>query len=340
MSLILDPFTDNNAFNMASLTASINILPNMYGRIKELKLMPYKGVTTRTILVEEKNGVLNLLPTLPPGSPGTQGKSAKRTARSFIVPHIPHEDSVLPGAWEGVRKFGESQVLSAVVQIVNDKLQEMKDKHAITLEHLRMGALKGVILDADGSTIYNLFTEFGITKKTVDFVLGTDGTNVPQKCRQVLRHIEDNLKGEVKTGVRAFVDESFFDKFIAHSKVKEAFQYHEAAQKVIGGDVREGFKFGGIIWEENRGTATDAAGTARKFIATDYGIAFPEGTRQTFRTLFAPADFNETANTIGLEYYARQEARRFGRGVDLHTQSNPLPICYRPGVLVEVKTSN
>ena len=34
-----------------------------------------------------------------------------------------------------------------------DHLQSMRNsnKHAITLEHLRMGALKGVILDADGS---------------------------------------------------------------------------------------------------------------------------------------------------------------------------------------------
>jgi hypothetical protein len=56
----------------------------------------------------------------------------------------------------------------------------------------------------------------------------------------------------------------------------------------------------------------------------------------TFQTLFAPADFIETVNTLGLELYAKQEERKFGRGIDLHAQSNPLPICYRPGVLVKV----
>ncbi len=55
----------------------------------------------------------------------------------------------------------------------------------------------------------------------------------------------------------------------------------------------------------------------------------------TFETVFAPADFTETVNTIGKEVYAKQEPRKFNRGIDLHTQSNPLPICYRPGELVK-----
>ncbi|MBU6956103.1 major capsid protein, partial [Hahella sp. HN01] len=56
----------------------------------------------------------------------------------------------------------------------------------------------------------------------------------------------------------------------------------------------------------------------------------------TFATHCAPADFNETVNTIGKPLYAKQEPRKFGRGTDLHTQSNPLPMCRRPGVLVRL----
>jgi hypothetical protein len=336
---MLNPF-ETDAFNMVSLTKSINILPNNYGRLRELNLMPGKGVRTRSIIVEEKNGVLNLLPTMPPGSPGTVGKHGKRTVRSFSIPHIPHDDSILPEAYDGVRAFGQENDLVAVSQIVNDRLQEMRNKHGITLEYLRMGALKGIILDADGSTLYNLYTEFKITQKKIDFVLGTEDTNVPKKCRDVVRHIEQNLKGEVMTGVRCLVSSSFYDKLIAHKSVKEAFLNYEAAQNVLGGDSRKGFKFNGVTFEEYVGTATDAEGTNRPFIAVDDGHAFPMGTMGSFETLFAPADFMETANTLGIELYAKQEPRKFGRGVDLHTQSNPLPICYRPAVLVRVYTSN
>ncbi len=64
--------------------------------------------------------------------------------------------------------------------------------------------------------------------------------------------------------------------------------------------------------------------------------AFPLGTVDTFGTYIAPADFNETVNTLGQVLYAKQEPRKFERGTDLHTQSNPLPMCHRPGVLVKL----
>ena len=335
----INPFTAD-AFSTISLTNAINILPNNYGRIRELDIFKAKGVRTRNVMVEEMNGVLNLLPTQPPGAPGTQGKHGKRTVRSFTIPHIPHDDIILPEAYEGIRSFGSENDLVAVSQIVNDRLQEMRNKHAITLEHLRVRALQGLMIDADGSTIYNYFTEFGITKKTVDFLLGTSTTKIVNKCLEVKRWIEAHLQGEVMSGIRCLVDETFFDKLTTHALVKDAFANYTVAQNMIGGDNRKGFTFGGITFEEYAGTVTDAAGTARKFITTDYGIAYPEGTMGTFQTLFAPADFVETANTMGIELYEKQQMRKFVRGVDIHTQSNPLPICCRPSVLVEVKTSN
>jgi hypothetical protein len=214
----------------------------------------------------------------------------------------------------------------------------MRNKHAITLEHLRMGSLKGIILDADASTLYNLYTEFGIVQKVVYFALDVTSpkTDVASKCREVVRHIEDNLKGEVMTEVRCFVSQEFFDAFISHTNVEKFYLNWQGAANLSGQDPRKGFTFGGIVWEEYRGVASDADGNTRRFIASGEGHAFPLGTMGTFETLFAPADFVETAGTVGLELYAKQEERKFGRGIDIHTQSNPLPICYRPAILVKV----
>ncbi len=335
---VLNPF-DTDAFNMVSLTQSINILPNNYGRIRELNLMPGKGVRTRSLIIEEKNGILNLLPTMPVGSPGTTGKRGKRKVRSLVVPHIPHDDVILPNEYDGIRAFGSETEMDTLASILNGHQQTMRNKHAITLEHLRMGALKGIILDADGSTLYDLYDVFDITAKTVNFALDST-TDVRGKCMEVLRHIEDNLKGEVMSEVRALVSEEFFDAFTAHESVQKPYANWEAAAERLGEDVRKGFKYGGIVFEEYRGKASDADGNVRRFIAADEGHAFPMGTMESFETLFAPADFLETVNTLGLELYAKQEVKKFNRGIDLHTQSNPLPICYRPGVLVKVENDN
>lgn len=330
---------NNPAFNMAALTASINILPNMYGRLNALNLFPVKGVKGRTVYVEEQNGVLNLLQTQPVGTPGQANRKGKRTLRSFVIPHIPLEDIVLPADVEGVRAFGSEDQLKPILGEINDRLQQMKNKHDITLESLRMGALRGIILDADASTLYNLYTEFGITAKTVDFVLGTAGTEIREKCAEVVRHIEDNLKGEVSTGVRALVSQEFFDKLVKHATVKDAYKYYMQAQN-LSADMRKGFTFGGITFEEYRGVGTDADGNSRRFIASGEGHVYPEGTTNSFQTIVAPGDFNETVNTIGLPYYAKIEPREFGRGYELHTQSNPLPICLRPALLVKAYSSN
>ena len=329
-----NPFS-NPAFSMAALTAAINILPNRYGRLEELNLMPSKPVRQRQIVVEEMNGVLNLLPTLPPGSPGTVGVRGKRKLRSFVVPHIPHDDVVLPEEVQGIRAFGSETETETVAGVVARHLETMRNKHAITLEHLRVGALKGVILDADGSVLYDLFDAFEIAQQTVSFELSTAGTNVKAKCTTVLATIEENLKGEFMNGVHCLCSPEFFAALTGHAKVEKAFENWQNGAILIN-DVRRGFTYGGITFEEYRGQATDANGTARRFIAAGEAHAFPLGTIDTFGTYFAPADFNETVNTVGQPLYAKQEPRKFDRGTDLHTQSNPLPMCHRPGVLVKL----
>jgi hypothetical protein len=139
------------------------------------------------------------------------------------------------------------------------------------------------------------------------------------------------------TGVHCLCDSVFFDDLVAHPEVEKFYLQHEAALNLVGGsgDPRKGFTFGGITFEEYRGTATDAAGNARAFIGAGIAHFFPVGTRDTFVNYFAPADYLETVNTVGRELYAKQVMDPAGRWVDVYTQSNPLPICRRPALLVK-----
>ncbi len=329
-----NPF-NNPGFSMAALTLAINLLPNRYGRLEQMNLFPFKPVRSRQILVEERNGTLNLLPTLPVGSPSSVGVRDKRKLRSFVVPHIPHDDVVLPEEVQGIRAFGSETEMETVATVLASHLERMRNKHSLTLEHLRMGALKGAILDSDGSVLYNLYNEFEITPKTVNFGLTTDSTDVRKNCFEVLRHVDDNLRGEFMTGIHCLCSPEFFEKLVGHAKVNKAYENY-AQGAMLRDDVRQAFSFGGLTFEEYRGQASDIDGNVRRFIAAGEAHAFPLGTVDTFGTYIAPADFNETVNTLGQVLYAKQEPRKFERGTDLHTQSNPLPMCHRPGVLVKL----
>lgn len=334
---MLDIF-NNNAFSVVELSQAINIVPNKYGRLQEMNLMPGKPVRTTTIYIENNNGVLTLLPSKPRGADGSKGANGKRTLLSFVVPHFPHEDVIKAEDVQGVRSFGTEDQMQTVQDVVNDKLITMRSKHDITLEFLRMGALNGLILDADGSTLYNLYTEFGITEEVVNFDFA-GVPNVEGSCRSVLRHIEDNLLGDVMTGVNALVSPEFFDSLTADTAVKDAYKYHASTADPLRQDPRKGFFHQGIMFEEYRGqasySATDGTTVTRKFIAAGEARFFPVGTHNTYQTNFAPADFMESVNTLGMEVYAKQERMKFDRGIDLHTQSNPLPMCARPAVQVK-----
>ena len=330
-----NPF-HNPAFSVSALTAAINLLPNQYGRLDELNLFPIKPVRTRQVTVEERNGVLSLLPTQPVGSPGFVGQRGKRALRAFNVPHIPHEDVVLPEEVVGVRAFGTETDLETIAGVMADHLQTMRNKHAITLEHLRMGALKGVILDADGSELANLFEIFKIQPQTFDFQLSNQDIDPRKKCLDLKRYMSKSLKGERMSGIHVLVSPEFFDALTGHKLVKEAYaRWQEGA--ALRDDMRTDFRLAGVRFEEYTGEASDPEGTSRRFIAEGEAHAFPLGTLDTFATYVAPADFNETVNTLGQLLYSKQAPRKFDRGTDLHTQSNPLPMCHRPALLPKLK---
>ena len=198
--------------------------------------------------------MLNLLPTREPGAPGTVGTRGKRAVRSFVVPHIPHDDVVLPEEVQGLRAFGSETEVESIAGVLARHLETMRNKHAITLEHLRMGALKGEILDADGTLLVNLYTEFGIAPASVNFALATAGTNVKGRCLSVLRHIEDNLLGEYMTRVHCLCSPEFFDQLTSHPKVEAAYARWQEGAALIN-DTRAGFTFGGITRENNQALA-------------------------------------------------------------------------------------
>lgn len=330
---MLDIFKDN-VFSLIELTKAINILPNKYGKIQALNLMPAKGVTTRTIAIEEKAGDLNLLPFQSVGGPANFMGREKRKMRTFSVPHIPYEDLILAAEVEGVRAFGSENSFETVANVMLDHLQKMKDKHDLTLEFLRMGALKGVILDAAGSVLYNLYDEFEIKQKVLSFDLENTDTDVQLKCLELKRYIEKNLRGSFASGIKVFTSPEFFDKLITHKSVKEAYdRWQDGA--AFRDDMRNHFTFCGITFEEYNAEVTGSDGKVKRFIDDGVAHAFPMGS-DNFVTYFAPADFNETVNTIGVPFYAKQKVMDFERGVRIHTQSNPLPLCFRPSLLVKL----
>lgn len=332
---LLDIFS-TDAFSTVSLTDAILKAPYKPGRIGELRLFRSDGIVTTTVVVEEKDGRLSLIETSPRGGPASTIGAQKRTARSFLVPHLERESTILADEVQGVRAFGSETELESVQMLVNKRLIDLRAMHEVTLEHHRIGAIQGKILDADGTTVlFNLFTEFGVAQQTHDIALSVSTTDVRNEAVAIKRLSEDELGGLAVSGYRAFCGDQFFDEFIKHSEVKESLKFQESA--LLRDDVRGGFMYGGIVWENYRGKVAGVGGDV-SFIPTAEAFVVPEA--DIFRTYFAPADFIEAVNTVGLPVYAKiVPDNELNRWAKVHTQSNPMCLCLRPRAVIRVTKS-
>jgi len=330
----LDAF-NSDVFNMMSLTEAIDKLPYVPAFLGSKNLFTRKGIQTTTAMFDEREGVLSLIPTAARGSRPTVAARGDRRARSFVVPHLPLTSSILADDVQNVRAFGQETALQTMSAAVNDELESMKQSFEATFEYHRAGAIKGVILDADGtSVIYNLFTEYGLTQHEVVFNLSLSTFDVKSAATEVLRHIRDALGATMYMGVDALCGDDFFDELTSHAKVAAAFDRWQDGQFLRDQQFESGFPFGGITWYNYRGSIGSI-----DFFNTDEAYFYPTGVPRLFIEVNAPADYAETVNTIGKPYYAKQERMAFDKGVLIEAQSNPLFICTRPQCLVKGVTS-
>lgn len=326
----MDIFNDD-AFSVVSLTKAIEDTPFVPGRVGQLGIFSEEGVSTTSISIEKIGSTVSLVPAASRGSSGRPMGNDKRQMIPFTATHLPQRASILADEVQNLRAFGSESEVETAQRLMNRKLAKMRRDLDTTIEYQRIGAIKGSILDSDGSTeLLNLHTAFGTSVTSHNLVLGTAGTPVRNKVIEARRKMEAALGGLTYSGARVLCSASFFDALVGHAKVEAAFDRYMNGE-FLREDQRGGFYFAGVFWEEYRGQVG-----ATKFIADGEAWMVPEGVPDLFVTNYAPADYMETVNTLGQAYYAKQEPKDFNKGIDVETQSNPIHICTRPAVPVKL----
>jgi hypothetical protein len=297
-------------------------------------------VRATSIAIEERDGILTLVSPSPRGGTGQALDRVRRTLRSVAVPHFQIDDAVMAEEVQGVRAWGQETATEMVMGKVAERAQVASQSMAATEEYSMVGAIKGIVTYADASTL-DLFNLFDVTQETeVDFDLDAGSPTagaLRRKCAGVVRQMAGILEGVPFTGLHAFCGDAFFDDLIAHTEVRETYLGWNAAAElrpayVSGGQSYGAFPFGGIMWENYRGSV---GGTT--FVHTDKCHLFPVGVPGLFRTYYAPADYNETVNTMGQRLYAKTWEMPNGKGWNLEFQTNALSICTRPKTLIQGK---
>ena len=326
----LDVFNDD-AFGVTTLSAAINEVPFQPTRLTELGLFRAEPVETTTVWVERDGDQLKLVKAGLRGAPGEALARNTATAVAFKTKHLKRDDGMQADEIQNARAFGTESEL----QTVQGKVLRIAERHRrdieTTLEYHRIGAIKGQILDSDGTTVLeDLYTKFGVVQQTHDMNLDSDTTDVRVEVVKAKRKSENVLGGSPMRGFRVLCGDDFFDGLIGHPELKAAYDRWLEGE-MLRNDPRAGFSFAGAIWENYRGSV---GGTT--FIGTNDAYLVPEGVPDLFVINYAPADYVETVNTPGLPFYVKTEPRRFNTGVDIQVQSNPLALCTRPRAIIKL----
>lgn len=334
----LDIF-NQDAFSLSSLTARVNNeeAPYVPGQLGKVGVFEESGVTTTTVMVESRNGKLALIEPSPRGGPGQTVGSEKDQLRPFMIPHFQRDDAILADEVQNKRAFGKETDVESVLSVVDRKVNRHLTDLDMTVEHGRIGCIKGIVVSGKGTVLANLYTAFDIAAPApIVMNLGVDTTIARKASEQVVRIVEDELDAPY-TGIHALCGNDYWDAMVNHKSIREVFLAAQKAAELLNQEATT-FKLGGITYERYRtGKKATAANGGAGYIAADEARVFPVGVPQLFITRFAPADYMETVNTEGLPRYVKQVRMPNDKGVSIEVQSNHISLCTQPGVLRTLK---
>lgn len=318
-------------FDVSTLTAAIEDIPYVPGRIGSLGWFQAEGIQTTTVQIERRDKKLSLVPTAPRGGVAKVAERSLGTLVPINTVHLPQRRAIIADELQNARAFGSEDATKAAMQVIANYQATMRRNIDATFEHMRIGAVKGQVIDADGSTVLaDFFNTFGLSKSTKDINLGSAATKMLKACMELHDMVEDKLGGKSFTGVRVICGRTFFQNLVENAAVKESYKEYMGSE-MLRKDSRGGFVFGDIIWEQYRGTVN-----GQKFVEDNKAYLVPEGVSDMFLARFAPADYNETVNTMGLPYYSKMWALQGDKGYELETQSNPIFINTDPSAVIEL----
>jgi hypothetical protein len=336
---IMDVFTQD-PFSAVSMLDAVDKLDYVPGFLGSLGLFEPVPVRTPVVWIEDRETGAALIQTTARGAPMKQKADGQRDARPFTTRRVGEASRIQAHELMAIRRMGsEMDLKDLAYEVARRQLLLTRDLD-LTFENLRLGAVQGLVTDADGSTIYNWATEFGQTiPAEVDFDLDNAAPAsgiIRKKCTAAKRSILRGLKGlgGPSVGVMALCGDAFFDDLTAHPEVRATFLNQQEASDLRKGNAFTTFRYADIDFVNYRGTDDDSATVG---INTDKAKFFPVGS-PIFKWAMAPGESFADLQRPGQMFYSNIVVDRDrDEWADVELKSYPLPVCTMPQALYRAK---
>jgi hypothetical protein len=334
MGLVSDVF-NQNAWGAVEVQEEVvdrvDFRPNLLGQLGIFE--PVYSRSTQ-IAITERDRKLTMIPTSALGEAPQELIPKGARVRYFTGSRLAKGSTIHAHEVAGVSALPFDLQTKEMAEEVAERFAHLLEEAELTWEHMRLGALQGKVLDADGSVIVDWYKEFDVTQAAeINFELGNPETDVRQKCRDVERKMQAKGKGAYTPSTRivSICGDGFFDKIVGHKSIKETKLGTERAallENIPGYSSKE---IENITFINYRG-----ADEGPLAIASDKARFFPVGARGAFKAGFTPCpEFKPYLNRKAQEYYGLLLADPSGRDAwdRAELYSYPIFICSRPEML-------
>lgn len=353
MPTVVDFFRDDPAFRLIEMTDYVNRVPYVPTFLGALGVYSPTGVPTTRVAVQRDTGTISLVHSQPRSAPRNSIVRPTRQVIDLDIPHLPQTDQIVPDEVQDVRALGNNATLATAEQFRNERLMQMTRNDDLTQEYHRVGAFLGTVLDADGATLLNSFTAFGITQESDVGISLSSATSavLAAALNSIRRTMEDNLNmGQAEVGMMlALVGDTYFDELVGRADVQESMIRGVEMLRMMGMSdatistmeapdfLRHNWAFKAFIWDDvlwynyrgkNPADDTPFIGAQKAHFAP-----YMPGTN-LFKVYYGPRNRLDGVNMPGLPRFADSYVDPKGRYIDVDYESNPLYVCTRPEVLM------
>ncbi|MFV3077970.1 major capsid protein [Niveispirillum fermenti] len=334
-------------FSPITLTDHINQVPFVPGFLGSLgsRLFSAEGVVDHTVAMTGVTGTIDIIATSARGSPAHQGTNPKQgLLPSLPVAHIKKERTAtadeIQAALTMAAMTGEPEFQS-IQGLLFEQMEGpfgLRQEFNLTHEYHRLGGIQGLVLDKDGSPLYDWYDYFSVAAPAdveINFSAFTaEDTDFEQRCIELSREITLELNGLPFTGMTlmSLCHSGFYDRVRNNKEVVFARRNRDMGKEgdvFVGGVAFKSFRYGGITWVDYQGTPDGKVG-----IAQDTARLFPVDVPGLFRQLYGPPDVIGYTRIKGPPIFSfMPPSRQTERMMTQEAQSNVLTVCTRPMAL-------
>ncbi|OPB30046.1 major capsid protein [Bartonella sp. WD12.1] len=338
-------FFNQDAFSRVEMTKALENYEFKPGLIGSLNL--FEEVKSTRKVVNIKRYKLSLIQTSQRSMPLREAD--RDVCRYFETTRIAKGYTISSEEIQNWFAFGTEDKLETAVKFIAKRQKKLIEEIELTWENMQLGAIQGVVLDADGSVLYDWYKEWEITPpEPIDFKLNEDTTDVADVVDQVVTNMVEASSGAFsdRSRIVGLCGYEFFSKLKNHKTVREIYlaQRLNSAKGIselgaIGFGFFDSFDFAGVTFINCRNIGNynvDTKSNAERSIGIkpDECQFVPVNVPGVFQKTFAPGESWEFANRIGKSLYTMLIVdRERNAWVRPEVYSYPLFICTRPEML-------